>query len=899
MKKKLKPNSPLAYWDSAFIVGALLLVVFVLRRVWPFGPENVSYSDMAQGTLPVIYHIYDWLHGEKALLFDWYSGLGVSMAASYTVTPFDLLLYLFKREHLLYALGVMVWVKSVAAAFTARLSFERMFPKAPELWKLLFSVSYALSSYAMTYYTNISWLDFVILFPLLLWGLKRLLDENKPILYTVCYAIALYLSFYQGYMVTLAVFFLGGLYLLTTVQKEDRPQRTAVLGAATLTGALISCFHSVPFAVLSLSSQRFNNNIDKAGDENMLLHILKKAFSSETSDKLFLLTGLEIAAAFALLFLLRSLHAKKIRQALFVGGGLIIMFSQLLCENVNLFWHGGDYVQFPMRFFYSSAFFVFCLALAYLERFGETLRPFTGKVFKAVDLVIVLLVSAVFFYTLLTLRLFFTIVAGFGVALLAVQQNKKVSRILFTVLILSESFVIAFNGIANTARKADSQLIYQSESYVNYCAEASELDLSTSALGRVKNPDTSLNTNYPFLTKTQALSNWTHFIPPYLQRTSSALGYSGQYTRLLDSGGTVFTDTLLGMEKAVARNSFRMAGGYTLLEQSRNFSVYQNDYAVPLGLTAGEGLLQDLTADKNADEIVRARFDTQNELYRLFTQTDEDLIRYADTANRTAEGITLTADTDKQVVFTCTAGKNEVFYLNVCGFKGSQRTTVQVNGKDIEAPYYKQVNYMFYPSGAVNGLLELGTFAQGETVTVTITRSSRYDLSEKNIQLGCLSLDKLAALKQNTVSLTALTRSKTGLSFDFSNTGEKRYIFIPVSYDNGWRATVNGQKAEVKQALGAYLAVELPGGSGHVALKHTTPAKGIGSLLSLVGLVGFALLMLWRKRDYRINRKAAMVVFVAFLIVFTGAVLVVYGASFVMFAKIMLPIVWQHLSRLF
>ena len=44
---------------------------------------------------------------------------------------------------------------------------------------------------------------------------------------------------------------------------------------------------------------------------------------------------------------------------------------------------------------------------------------------------------------------------------------------------------------------------------------------------------------------------------------------------------------------------------------------------------------------------------------------------------------------------------------------------------------------------------------------------------------------------------------------------------------------------------------------------------------------------------------AVLLLFVAFLIAFTGAVLVVYGASFVMFAKIMLPIVWQHLSRLF
>ncbi len=899
MKKKLKASSPLTFWDSAFITGALLIAVFLLKRIWPFGSANLTYGDMAQGTLPVIYHIYDWLHGEKALLFDWYSGLGVSMAASYTVTPFDLILYLFRRDQLLYALGVIVWLKSVVAAFTARLSFERMFPKAPTIWKILFSVSYALSSYAMTYYTNLAWLDFVILFPLLLWGLKRLLDESKPILYTVCYAAALYLSFYQGYMVTLAVFFLGGLYLLTAVKKEDAPQRTAVFGASTLVGALLSCFHALPFALLSLSSQRFNNNVTRAGNENMLLHILKKGASADTLDKLYLLVGLELAAGFVLLFFLRSLRAKKVKQAILVGGGVIVMFSQIICQNINLFWHGGDYVQFPMRFFYSSAFFLFCLALAYLERYGETFCPVTGKAFKVVDLVIVLALSAAFLYMLFSNRFFFALVFGFGVVLLTVQQHKKFTRVLLTVLILTESFGIAFNGIANTERKMDSQLTYQSESYVNYCAEASKLDLSTSVLGRVKNPDTSLNTNYPFLTKTQALSNWTHFIPPYLQRTAGALGYSGQYTRLLDSGGTVFTDTLLGMEKAVARNSFRMAGGYTLLEKGKSFSVYQNDYALPLGLTAGDGILTDLTAEQENKEIVRARFDTQNELYHLFADTKEDLIAYADSAGKKAERIVLDSHTEEQAIFTYTAEKNEVLYLNVCDFVGSNKVTVQVNGRDIEAPYYKQVNYLFYPSGAVNGLLELGAFEEGEAVKVTITRSDRFNLERRTVQLGYLSLDKMAALKNGLMPLSNLTKTKTGLSFDYSNTGEKRYVFIPVSYDSGWKATVNGEKCEVKQALGAYLAVEVPGGSGHVALRHTTPMKGVGVVLSLVGALGFALLMLWRKREYRIGRKAAMAVFIAFLIVFSGAVLLVYGASFVMFARSMLSLILERLRQPF
>ena len=897
MKKERKKSCLNSCWDGACIVGVLLTLVFIAKHIWPFGTANVTYGDMAQGTLPVIYHIYDWLHGEKALLFDWYSGLGVSMAASYTVTPFDLLLYLFKREHLIYALGVIFWLKSVIAAFTARLSFEKMFPKAPTVWKILFSVSYALSSYAMIYYTNFSWLDFIMLFPLLLWGLKRLMDDNKPILYTVCYAVGLYLSFYQGYMITLAVFFLGGLYLLTAVRRKDAPQRTVVFGAATFVGALLSCFHSVPFALLSLSSQRFNKNINATGNENILFRTIKQTGTYFFGEKLMLLIGLEFAAAFALLFLLRSLRAKKRKQAFFIGGGVIIMFVQVFFENTNLFWHGGDYVQFPMRFFYCSVFFLFCLALAYLERFGETLRPFSETASKTVNRVVILVLSAAFLGMIAVLNVIrlsdsaylaawlivFTL--GIVIALLSVQQNKEFTRALCTVLVLAECTGIAYCGVANNTKKEESEYTYKSESYIDYCREAVELDLSTTVLGRIKNPDTSLNTNYPFLTKTQALSNWTHFIPYYLQRAASALGYSNQYTRLLDSGGTILSDTLLGMEKAVARNSFHMTTGYSLLEEGENFSVYQNDYALPTGLTADEAILTDLTADLESSEIVKARFDTQNELYHMFGRSEEDLITYADSAGRKAERIVTESVTQDYVVFTYTAEQNEILYLNVCDFNGRDRAIVKIDGRDVQVPYYKHVAFRLFPSDAVNGLLELGSFQPGETVEVTVVCSNEFDMDERTVQLGYLSLDKMAALESSLIDLTDMVQSKTGLSFNYQNTGEKRYVFLPVSYDSGWKATLNGEECEVKKALGAYLAIELPSGSGSVALRHTTPAQGIGVALSLAGLIGFALFLLWRKREFAINRKAAAVVFTLFVFTFFCAVFVIYGACAWVYAR--------------
>ena len=120
IKEKAK-NLPLLF-SGAFISALLMLAVYALKGVWQFGAVDITYDDMAQGTLPVYYHLYDWLHGEKAMAFDWYTGLGTNIVNSGTFMPLDLVLCLFSRDKLLYGIGILIIVKVAASAVTATLT---------------------------------------------------------------------------------------------------------------------------------------------------------------------------------------------------------------------------------------------------------------------------------------------------------------------------------------------------------------------------------------------------------------------------------------------------------------------------------------------------------------------------------------------------------------------------------------------------------------------------------------------------------------------------------------------------------------------------------------------------------------------------------------------------------
>ncbi len=889
--------------SGALICAVLMLVVYALKGVWPFGAGNVTYDDMAQGTLPIYYHLYDWLHGEKAMAFDWYTGLGTNIANSGTFMPLDLILCLFRREKLLYGIGILIIVKVMASAATAKYVFDRLFTRANELWRVLFSVIYAMSAYSMFYYTNSFWLDFVVIFPLVIYGLKKLLVDGKPLVYILFFAYTIYLSIYIGFMVTLSVFFLGGLYLIIMCDKEKRGQRTCLLGLGTVTGALLSAWHAVPMAIQTFSSKRLETSFEDATQSNPLLEMLMVKELDSMPSKLMLLIGLQLCFVLAAVFIIKLLRDKQRRKALFVTGSIFLMFAPVIFENTNLFWHGGSYVQFTMRFFFCSVFTAVCVALACIDTYGETLFIPKSKFVKAIIFVLCIIltvgfVAGVLFFAQKVLGKLgnedtysYAKAIGFGILFatglplftLLLCQKKHVTKAFCFVLCTLQTLGLCYAGVANTHQQKEEEVFYNSPSYLEYCQEVAQLDLDCGELGRIKNPDTSLNTNYPFILKTPALSNWTHNIPLYMQNAASVLGYSTQYTRILDSGGTAFSDGIIGIKKVIMRSINSATPQLTEIGKTESFTLYSNDYALDFGLLGDEALLGDITSSHAS-----SRFEVQNKLYRSLTGSEEKLFEVCSNKGEVGERLTLTKNDKQEIRFTYTAGKNEVLYFNAVDF-AKKTVKIFANDERIYAPYYKQTSYAYYPSQAVNGILTIGNFKEGETVEIVIKTINGEVFKNEILQLGYMSLDKMTEL--NALYTDTVSNEKVGresLTFDYSNThGSDKYLLVPITYDEGWKCEIGGEKAEIKKAMGAYIALELPEGNGTVKLTHSTPGLSLGIIASVAGLMMCALLALMKKRDYAVPKIIGNVVFWAFTAVYTAAFILVYFVCILFFIKIM------------
>ena len=190
---------------SPLIVLLLLFVVFIINDVYPFGKNTIINGDFGKAYLPVYYYMYDFFQGKVSIFMNYKIGLGSDMYDLISVygvlSPLSWLLILTSRSNIPYFLSYLLIIKLCLMSVTSFFLFDKIYKKVCFSWKVFFSVLYALSSWVIVYHTNFVWLDNVILFPILLYGLKKISDNGDYKLYVFILFLSTIYSFYITYMI--------------------------------------------------------------------------------------------------------------------------------------------------------------------------------------------------------------------------------------------------------------------------------------------------------------------------------------------------------------------------------------------------------------------------------------------------------------------------------------------------------------------------------------------------------------------------------------------------------------------------------------------------------------------------------------------------------------------------
>ncbi len=873
----MKFKKILPYLIAPVIVVVMLLVIFLIKGIYPFGTRSIAIADMAQGYVPIYTHLWDVIHSGDSMLYNFNLGSGSNIYGSWVLnvlySPIAWLVALTSRDNILGFFSIFLIIKTALMALTSFILFNKVYKNVPLFYKVIFSVMYGLSGYVLIGYSNIMWLDVLVLFPLLILALKKLFDDKVAVYYIIVFTLCLIFTFYVSYMLLLFVIFSSILGIIFCVKKEDRKVVGTKFLFATLLSLTLSLVSFLPAFMQSNTSYRIASLSGQIADTNYFF------------NKLVYYTCSVIPLILFIKMLFNYKKDKKI--TLFYVITFLLVAIGLIVEPINKMWHTGSYSGFPYRYGFIPLMVLLMGSLHYLNlqkyaplKINKTINkkdlPFIlgGLIFLTISIVLgyingFTVMKNMVVYIQVDFKLFlwiFTTFISFLIAAILILKIKDVfvKRVLIVAVVLLEILIYGIWYIGFDYRYV-AEIDHTDIPVKTIFKTTKEMNLSqiNNSLYRYKDDMALMSENYPLITNTPSISSWIHIITEDQMKTHRRLGYSTRYTRLQDLGGSLFTDSLLNI-RYVLTNKPIDDGFHTKIKWYDNISLYEKNYNLPFGI---------INSNKQINLLDNETLSNQNEIYHNLFNKKDDIIyiskvdNYKTTKNKETiynDRIYKTYDT----TFTYDVSCDGYLYLNLK--KNSLINEIKVNDQVITIPTIDDNNNTTYITRYNSGLVNLGYYKKGK-INIVINHLKAYQDDRKvtldNFEFGLLDINKLKDLTLEYDYQTDLEINKNTLSINVDSK-EDGYLFLPITYDKGFTAYLNGKKVDINKYLGTYMNIKIAKGENKLVLKFIPPYLDLGIKISLISLVILLLMVLINKKFSipSLIYKIGMVLYIVFVL---------------------------------
>ena len=877
----MKKNKKRPYIINALLVLAIFSFIFISKGIFPFGKNSLIWGDMHDQITAFYYHFYDSFRGTSSLFVNFTTSGGINffgILCYYILSPITFILLLFPREDIYLAVSIVVALKILLSSLTCLYFIKSYYKKLPSSLSIFLALCYAFSGYSLSMYQITPWFDIMYLFPLLMIGLKKLLDLEKPIWYIVILTTSLVCNFYVSIMVIIFVFLSSYIYLLIYKEKEERRKGILSLGLSTILSVLISAVVLIPSYMQISVSSRLNSR---------LIEMLNSK-TGPLTDKLsfFMFGGI---VYLGIIFLIKY-YKKDSKFSLWYLANFLIVGIPIIVEPINKVWHFGSYAFFPYRFGFITIFLLILGAC-----YGYTLITEHEKKIKAknhnLPLVaggISLISSIVIIY--LTKRNY----ASFQIKLdqLSISGNHKLLIFLVFTTMLSIAccyLIYRFTTSWNKTRTALMALVLlthiTSNSFLYFGIDFTQKELmgqyeslleisKTYPKGeyyRVKNLSEKFIMNSGMVMKYHTLDHFTSLTDRNNMQNLKRLGYSSSWVKTFSKGGTLFSDTILGNHYVMSTDTVNDPY-YQIVGTYKDVNLYEHKVKSSYGYLIHEDI--NTKNSKNSFEIQNQMYqkieNTADSIFTTFNQWKLNNIKKSKKNEKTSYQI-IDEDAYNYIEQTISVGKKKVLYLEIL-----KDLDNNIN-LDIYQHFNIYVNDRLFQDHAIteddNGVINLGTFEQ-EDVNVKIELI--WDVEVDNITLATMDLEKYESfIKNNQVPLEMeYKKNKITIKVDSK---EKQTLFIPVSYNEGYQGKINHKKIQVEKVFDNFLGIPLEEGMNEITLTFTPPGFKLSLVISLLALV-FTIFLL--RKDYYHKllelKPLQTVANICYLSIYTAFILLVY-----------------------
>lgn len=846
MTKKFIKTNGVAMLLSFSMPVIIMMISYYLVGIYPGSKTTLLASDAFTQYSNFHASFNNVLHGKQNIFYTWSGSLGLNywaFMAYYLNGIFTPLVGLFDNIHMPDALYFLTLLKFGTSGVAFWIFAHNTF-KIQQWTTIGLSVSYALMAYAVGYSEVIMWLDTFMYLPLIILGIHRLMDQNKPAVLFVSYLLLFLSNFYMAFIVGLFSFIYFMVRLLTDTKVYKKTIIPYLLtsflaGGASMVTILPTIFDlSNNGESLSIVSGVLTKD---TGPWDFVAKSLVGVYDTSKYESMpFIYIGL-IPLMFCVFYFL----TKKIplKNKLLFGSLFIILIASVYVYPLNLFWHGLHAPNmFLFRFSFLFSFVMILLAGYGLEVFEkEDFDQLLNGTLGIIGLFILfILVSNKKRYGIITTNsLIITVglLIGYLVFWFIYHRSSKLVLwlpVLFVLMMTGEAFLntkVMIEGIRDDwgypERKRYDAFYPEINSLVTQANEANETLFRLENLDPVSLDD-SFNYGYSGVTMFSSIRN------RHSSAYVNALGFRslGSNLQVQYLNNTLLMDALVGIKYNLAKKD-PAKFGFDKIGAKGAYSLYENRFALPLGIITDEGIYE-AGAVSNQTELFNYLADTKGELFSFDEAKVADLenvIVTEEEANIISYGEEV-PNKPKKVTWLVTVPAHSQGYLSLVPATFNNRlergaaikVTVDGNSQSHRVRDYGQYYNIGYSEKATS-IKVTATFTGSQKMTlfkpdVVFLNTQRFEKSVKQIQNKGVKFQTSGRKAKAEVALA-----------------QDQVVLTTIPYDKGWRAYIDGKQVEIPTFKDAFLAV--PVSAGKHTLEFVFLPQGF-----LIGAVLFVLCIL-------------------------------------------------------
>lgn len=829
-----------------FIVGGIsvgiLVILFLILRIYPFGKNTVLTGDLYTQISALFYHLWDTILGSGSLLVDYTSGGGENffgIFSYYLASPINFIILLFKRNDIYLAISLIVIIKFVLSAITCLYSLKYLFKKDNKMFIPL-ALLYAFSGYSLINYQITAWMDVVYMFPLIVVGLKKLIDEDKPYMYGITLFLAICFSFYLSYMMLIFIFLIAFIYIKCNVSKEKQKKVMLSLGIFTILPMVMTAFISYPTLRQIFSSARSNTS------NNIFNNLLGCLF-----DKLNFFNISILLVAFTCLLIINRKNNEKFLK--WYIPTLLILIIPYIVEPLNKIFHFMSYSFFPNRYGF-ILFYLLVLGGSYLFNIKNIKIniSLSDKILKIISVLSIFLLigiyiitfklvyrdiqTAVYNITMIYAKKAFIILTLLSIVIFIINvglnlfRNEKIYKPIMYIVIISN---IIFNTFLYIGIKNYQGMIKNSYTVLNNIENKNsnnyyKLKTETSDM-------TDFVVNDGIVSNYQSIDHFTSLVNRNSLVFYKKLGYSSFWTMIFSNGGTLFTDTILSNKYFLTDKDIE-SDFYTLKDSKYGYNFYELNYD-----------LNYLYLAKNNFNIDKDdTFTYQNKIYNSITSNDNLFSIYQAKnikgISTSKSGRTVIKSNDNYIEYDIKVREKSILYLDLLK---TLDESIKGEPKNIALIYINDKLYSdSYPTKTSNGTYSLGVY-DNENVNIKIKLIKPIDISK--LTISTMSISKYEDFIKNNKLNYSILFDKNKIKIDVT-TNTDGYLVIPVSYSDNYNVLVNNKNKNTVKMFGGLLGVKVE--KGHSSIVYTYKNKDLkkGIIISLVAIIIFVILSIEYKK---------------------------------------------------